>query len=225
MKKILNLVLLFVLMFPVGSLAQGLHFGVKGGVLGNKASVSGMTSKYREDNLTGFQIGPMAQYQTGFHGITLDFSLLYVQRGVKLTNSSTRKTADIRTQSIDIPIELKWEMGLSRDFDLFLGLGPSFSFLIDKDDWAREFTHIAVDVISKDLGSMGWRSSEIGLNLGGGVKLLRHLMLSCYYNIGLTNSAKHHINRNVHGAIDDLFDGDVFRSRNKYWQLSLAYIF
>ncbi len=167
----------------------------------------------------------MAQYQTGFYGITLDFSLLYVQRGVKLTNRNDHRTANIRTQSIDIPIELKWEMGLSEVFDLFLGLGPSFSFLIDKDDWAREFTHIAVDVVSKDLGSMGWRSSEIGLNLGGGVKILQHLMLSCYYNIGLTSSAKHHVHGNIHGAIDDIFDGDVFESKNRYWQLSLAYIF
>lgn len=224
MKKLLHLFLLLLFLFPQDNFAQGLHFGLKGGVLGNKASVSGMTSRYKEDNLTGFQVGPMAQYQTGFYGITLDFSLLYVQRGVKLTNRDTRRTADIKTQSIDIPIELKWEMGLSEEFDLFLGIGPSFSFLIDKDNWAREFTHIAVDVVTKDLGSMGWRSSEVGLNLGGGVKIMRHLMLSCYYNIGLTSSAKHHIN-NVHGQIDDLFDGNVFESKNRYWQLSLAYIF
>ena len=225
MKKFVQLLLVMILLFPANTIAQGLHFGLKGGVLGNKASVSGMSSIFKEDNLTGFQVGPMAQYQTGFYGITLDFSLLYVQRGVKLTNRENRRTADIRTQSIDIPIELKWEMGLSNEFDLFLGLGPSFSFLIDKDNWAREFTHIAVDVVSKDLSSMGWRSSEVGFNLGGGVKIMQHLMLSCYYNIGLTSSAKHHFHGNVHGAIDDIFDGDVFESKNRYWQLSLAYIF
>ena len=211
--------------FPLNGMSQGLHFGLKGGVLGNKASVSGMSSDFKEENLTGFQVGPMAQYQTGFYGITLDFSLLYVQRGVKLTNRETHRTGDIRTQSIDIPIELKWEMGLSDYFDLFLGLGPSFSFIIDKDNWAREFTHIAADILNKDLGSMGWRSSEVGFNLGGGVKIMRHLMLSCYYNIGLTSSVKYHLNGDVHGAIDDIFDGDVVESKNRYWQLSLAYIF
>ena len=224
MKKIFNFILALALLFPMGSMAQGLHFGLKGGVLGNKASVKGMSSVFKEENLTGFQVGPMAQYQTGFYGITLDFSLLYVQRGVKLTNTSNRRSADIRTQSIDIPIELKWEMGLSEQFDIFLGVGPSFSFLIDKDNWARKFSHIAVDVVSKDLGSMGWRSSEVGFNVGGGVKLAQHLMLSCYYNIGLTNSAKHHVG-NIHGAIDDIFDGDVFQTKNRYWQLSLAYVF
>ena len=178
-----------------------------------------------EVRLAGFQVGPMLQYQTGFHGIALDFSLLYVERGIKLTNTSNRRSADIKTQSIDIPIELKWEMGISDNFDLFLGVGPSFSFLVDKDNWGRKLAHIAVDVIDKDLPSMGWRSTEVGLNLGGGVKIVNHLMVSCYYNIGLTQSAKHNIGGNKHDAIDQIFDGDVFESKNRYWQLSLAYVF
>ena len=225
MKRLLNVIVLLSFLFPIAGMAQGLHFGLKGGVLGNKAHVRGLTSHFKEENLTGFQIGPMAQYQTGFYGITLDFSLLYVQRGVKITNESRRVSADLKTQSIDIPIELKWELGVSRDFDIFLGIGPSFSFLLDKDDWGRELAHIAADVLEKDLNSMGWRSSEVGLNVGGGVKLLQHLMLSCYYNIALSSSAKHHIGGNIHGAIDDLFDGNVFETKNRYWQLSLAYIF
>lgn len=225
MKKIVQFILVLFLAFPASTMAQGLHFGLKGGVLGNKASVSGMSSHVQEETWTGFQVGPMVQYQTGFYGITLDFSLLYAQRGVKLTNRTNHRSADIRTQHIDIPIELKWEMGLSEAFDLFLGIGPSFSFLIDKDNWAREFSHIAADVINKDLGSMGWRSTDVGFNVGGGVKLMQHLMLSCYYNIPLTNSAKYHMNGDVHGIIDDIFDGNVVETKNRYWQLSLAYIF
>ncbi len=225
MKKFIKLLLIAVLLLPTTGMAQGLHWGVKGGVLGNKASTKGLSHQVREENFTGFQIGPMAQYQTGFYGLTLDFSLLYVQRGLKLNNTSKHQTAHIKTQSIDIPIELKWEMGLSDMFDLFLGVGPSFSFLIDKDNWGRELAHIGLDILDKNMNSMGWRSTEVGINLGGGVKIVDHLMLSCYYNIALTNSAKHHINGNNHDAIDDIFDGNVFETRNKYWQLSLAYIF
>ena len=144
---------------------------------------------------------------------------------MKLTNTSNGRSTDIRTQSIDIPIELKWEMGISDDFDLFLGAGPSFSFLVDEDNWGRKLAHIAVDAIDKDLSSMGWRSTEVGLNLGGGVKIVKHLMVSCYYNIGLTQSAKHNIGGNKHDVINQIFDGDVFESKNRYWQLSLAYVF
>ena len=226
MKRLFYLLVICALILPISGMGQGLHFGLKGGVLGNKANVHGMNDLIREENFTGFQVGPMAQYQTGFYGITLDFSLLYVKRGLKLKNHNEGgRTATIESQSIDIPIELKWEMGLSEVFDLFLGIGPSFSFLIDKDNWARQLAHIGLDIVDKNLNSMGWRSTEVGLNLGGGVKLMQHLMVSCYYNIGLTNSAKHHINGNKHDALDDIFDGDVFESKNRYWQLSLAYIF
>lgn len=225
MKKVICLLALVISMCSVDGMAQGLHFGLKAGVLGNKAEVQGMRRQFKCENQTGFQVGPMLQYQTGLYGITLDFSLLYVQRGVKITNTSSHVSEDVKTQSIDIPIELKWEMGLSENFDMFLGIGPSFSFLVDKDNWGRKLAHIAVDAIDKNLPSMGWRSSEVGLNLGGGFKIVNHLMLSCYYNIGLTQSAKHHIGGNKHDAIDQIFDGDIFKSRNRYWHLSLAYLF
>lgn len=205
--------------------AQGLHFGLKAGVLGNKADVSGMRGEFKEESLTGFQVGPMLQYQTGFYGIALDFSLLYVQRGAKISNSANGRSAEVKTKSIDIPIELKWEAGISPMFDIFLGVGPSFSFLVDEDNWGRKLAHIAVDAFDKNLRSMGWRSTEVGLNLGGGVKLMNHLMLSCYYNIGLTESAKHHVGGNGHEVVDQLFDGNMFKSKNRYWQLSLAYLF
>lgn len=38
---------------------------------------------------------------------------------MKLTNTSNGRSTDIRTQSIDIPIELKWEMGISDDLIYF----------------------------------------------------------------------------------------------------------
>lgn len=223
--KRLIIVFCMLLCGTVAGMAQGLHFGLKAGVLGNKADIHGLSREVKVENLTGFQVGPMLQYQTGFHGLVLDFSLLYVQRGVRLDNTLSGKSVDVKTQSIDIPIELKWEMGLSEHFDLFLGIGPSFSFLVGEDNWGRELAHIAIDAVDKNLSSMGWRSTEVGLNVGGGVKLMRHLMLSCYYNIGLTQSAKHHIGGNKHDVLDDLLDGDVFETKNRYWHLSLAYVF
>lgn len=224
MKKMFGLCIVFAIIAST-AVAQGLHFGLKAGVLGNRAQISGMKGEFKEESLTGFQVGPMLQYQTGFYGITLDFSLLYVQRGAKISNTSNGKSTEIKTKSIDVPIELKWEAGLSTMFDIFLGIGPSFSFLVDEDNWGRKLAHIAVDAFDKNLNSMGWRSTEVGLNLGGGVKLMRHLMLSCYYNIGLTESAKYHVGGSGHEVVDQIFDGNLFESKNRYWQLSLAYVF
>ena len=68
MKKIICFFTIFVFWGITDSMAQGLHFGVKAGVLGNKANISGMRDQFKEESLTGF------------HGIALDFSLLYVER-------------------------------------------------------------------------------------------------------------------------------------------------
>lgn len=77
MKKLICLFTILAFLGVANSMAQGLHFGLKAGVLGNKANVSGMRNQFKEESLTGFQVGPMLQYQTGFHGIALDFFLLY----------------------------------------------------------------------------------------------------------------------------------------------------
>lgn len=73
MKKVICLLSLLACLFPVAGMAQGLHFGLKAGVLGNKADIHGMSSQIKEENQTGFQVGPMLQYQTGFYGLALDF--------------------------------------------------------------------------------------------------------------------------------------------------------
>lgn len=226
-KEIATLGILLAALAPAASHAQGsprTSFGLRGGAIFNKASIGGMRDNFREENMTGWQVGPTIHYATGFYGLCIDGSLLYTQRGVKISNRNSGRDAHVRTQSIDLPIELKWEMGLSSSFDLFLGIGPTFSFLIDKDNWGRKLAHIAIDVFDKDLPSMGWRSTDVTLNVGGGMKLMEHLLISCYYNIGLTESARHSFG-NKHDAIDQIFDGNVFKSRNRYWQLSATYLF
>lgn len=83
MKKLICFFTIFVFWGITDSMAQGLHFGVKAGVLGNKANISGMRDQFKEESLTGFQVGPMLQYQTGFHGIALDFYIYELKKGVR----------------------------------------------------------------------------------------------------------------------------------------------
>lgn len=54
MKKVICLLSLLACLFPVAGMAQGLHFGLKAGVLGNKADIHGMSSQIKEENQTGF---------------------------------------------------------------------------------------------------------------------------------------------------------------------------
>lgn len=89
MKKLICLFTILAFLGVANSMAQGLHFGLKAGVLGNKANVSGMRNQFKEESLTGFQVGPMLQYQTGFHGIALDFSLLTIGMMTMMTMMTT----------------------------------------------------------------------------------------------------------------------------------------
>ena len=61
MKKLICLFTILAFLGEANSMAQGLHFGLKAGVLGNKANVSGMRNQFKEESLTGFQVGPIKQ--------------------------------------------------------------------------------------------------------------------------------------------------------------------
>ena len=53
------------------------------------------------------------------------------------------------------------------------------------------------------------KKAQVGINVGGGLKLLRHLQLGVNYNI----------------PIGDHFEVDDLKGKDKTWQISLAYIF
>lgn len=74
MRKVFYLLSFLVWLCPAICMAQGLHLGLKAGILGNKADIHGISNWVKTENMTGFQVGPMLQYQTGFYGLTLDFS-------------------------------------------------------------------------------------------------------------------------------------------------------
>ena len=73
MKKVICLLSLLACLFPVTGMAQGLHFGLKAGVLGNKADIHGMSSQMKEENQTGFQVGPMLNIRPVFMVLLLTF--------------------------------------------------------------------------------------------------------------------------------------------------------
>ena len=52
MKKLICFFTIFVFWGITDSIAQGLHFGVKAGVLGNKANISGMRDQFKDKIFT-----------------------------------------------------------------------------------------------------------------------------------------------------------------------------
>lgn len=160
--------------------AQLLKFGVKGGVNMTKIDWDG-GYKGNKDNSTGFFIGPMAEVTIPIVGLGVDGALLFSQKGEN----------DFKQQGVEIPVNLKYTIGLGSLLGIYLAAGPDFYFDLKEKD--------GVD-----------RKTQYGLNLGAGVKLLKHLQVGVNYQIPLGDSFK------VANAVG---------AKNKTWQVSAAYIF
>lgn len=189
-----------------------IKFGVKGGLNLASASLSdAWDAKGNADNYTGFFIGPMVDIAIPIIGLGVDGAFMYSQKGTKISFDDLGSTT-FKQQGIEIPVNLKYSIGLGSSASIYFAAGPSFYFNMKSDD---DFTFDSV------AGSLDYDKSEVSLNLGAGVKLLRHLQLGVNYNMGLTDSAKAKIDSP--SSAWDAINGESYKS--KMWQVSVAYLF
>lgn len=190
-----------------------IKFGVKGGLNLASASLSdAWDAKGNADNYTGFFIGPMVDITIPIIGLGVDGALMYSQKGAKISFDDDLGSTTFKQQGIEIPVNLKYSIGLGSSASIYFAAGPSFYFNMKSDD---DFTFNSV------AGSLDYDKSEVSLNLGAGVKLLNHLQLGVNYNMGLTDSAKAKIDSP--SSAWDAINGESYKS--KMWQVSVAYLF
>lgn len=195
MKKIFSAFMIAVccMLVAMPAQAQLIKWGVKGGVNMTKIDWDG-GYKGNKDNSTGFFIGPMAEITIPIVGLGVDGALLFSQKGQKtdFMEGGERFTVDGRQTGLEIPVNLKYTIGLGSMLGIYLAAGPDFFFDFKKKD----------DIDRK--------KAQVGLNLGAGVKLVRHLQIGVNYQIPLGDSFK---------------VGNAFGAKNKTWQISAAYLF
>jgi len=193
MKKLIGVLLLAVGM-AMPAQAQLLKWGVKGGVNMSKPSFS--KGDYKSENFTGFYIGPMVETTIPIIGLGVDGAVLFSQRGIKATHTTNGPAETIKQNGIDIPVNLKYTLGLGSVAGIYFAAGPDFYFDFSGD---------------KKLGTEEFdkKGAQVGINLGAGVKLLRHLQAGFNYNIPLSDTAK--------------TTGNSYKT--KTWQVGVAYLF
>ena len=170
-----------------------IHFGVKGGLNLSKASFSNVSENFKKDNFTGFFIGPMAEFNIPIVGLGVDASLLFAQRGIKVSEGNDDIT--VKQNGIDIPVNLKYTIGLGSLLGIYVAAGPDFFFDFKKKDYVDR------------------KKAQVALNLGAGVKLLKHLQVGVTYQLPMGDSFTW---KNA---------GDAIGAKNKTWQVSAAYLF
>ena len=196
MKKIFGALMIAICIAMTMPAQAQIHFGVKGGLNLSKASFSNVSENFKKDNFTGFFIGPMAEFNIPIVGLGVDAALLFAQRGIKVSEGNEDLT--IKQNGIDIPVNLKYTIGLGSMAGIYFAAGPDFYF-----DFAGNKTIEGVKTDKK--------KAEVGINVGAGVKLLNHLQVGANYNIPLGDTAK--------------FEGIDGSYKTKTWQVSVAYIF
>lgn len=201
MKKIVSILTLVTCLFmAIPSQAQILKFGVKGGL--NISKVTFSKDLFKGDNRTGFYIGPTAELTIPVVGLGLDVAALYNQTEAKLDGMGTDlPTSTEKMKSIELPVNLKWTMGLGSTLGVFVAAGPQFGFNVGDGDYAKIFD---------------MKTCYTSFNVGGGVKLLRHLQAGINYNFGISKLAK---------SVSDKVGVDAVDMKRKTWQISLAYMF
>ena len=195
MKKIFSVLMVAVaLMMAAPAQAQLIKFGVKGGL--NMSKID-----WGKENSTGFFIGPMAEITLPIIGLGFDGALMYSQK----TNLSYEyagndvSSVDLKEQGIEIPINLKYSFGLGSLLGVYLAAGPDF-FYNFKDIDATAFKA---------------KKSQVAINLGAGVKLLKKLQVGITYQIPMGDCFE------WKDAVAKVANG----TKTKTWQVSAAYIF
>lgn len=207
MKKLLSLTALAAaLLFAMPSQAQ-VKFGLKGGL--NITDMSLSRDVMNTSNRTGFFIGPTVKFKIPIVGLGLDASALYDQREAEIkseVDDGTVSTAKLKQKAINIPINLRYDIGLGDIAGVYFAAGPQFGFNIgDKEQ------SLYNNVVQWKLNT-----STFSVNVGAGVMLVNHLQIGANYNIVCGKT----------GEITVL-DGakSIARGRTNTWQISAAYYF
>lgn len=186
MKKIFGAFMIAVccLAMAMPAQAQLIKWGLKGGVNMSKLDLK---NGYKSDNSTGFFIGPMAEVTIPIVGLGVDGALMYSQRGEH----------DYKEQGLEIPINLKYTFGLGSLLGIYVAAGPDFFF---------NFKDIDMDELKAE-------KKQVALNLGAGLKLIKHLQIGVNYQIPFGDSFT--LGNGIEGV----------SAKTKTWQVSAAYIF
>ena len=200
------------MLFAASSAQAQVKFGLKGGL--NVTNMSLNSEVFDADNQTGFFIGPTVKFTLPSVGLGIDASALYDQRDAKVKVEDDRSSVEskIKNQSINIPINLRYGVGLGSTASLFLFAGPQFGFNVgDKNQSLFE-----------DAAQWRLKSSTFSVNVGLGAMLLSHLQISANYNIACGKTGETTVSDVAGETVQQMFKK---RGRANAWQIGLAYYF
>ena len=153
---------------------------------------------------TGFFVGPTIKFTLPIIGLGIDASALYDKREGKSGDET------IESESLQIPINVRYGVGLGSIAEVFAFAGPQFGFKLGGDS----DTSIGGTKVSE----WSLRSSNLSANIGIGATILSKLQAKINYNIALGKTGEY--KENINGVMQE-----VSSAKFNAWQVSLAYFF
>ncbi|MBR3399157.1 MAG: porin family protein [Prevotella sp.] len=199
MKKIFTLILVAVATMVAVPASAQVQFGLKGGL--NVTSMSFSEKVLSKENRAGFFIGPTAKFTLPIVGLGVDASALYDQREAEVEGDK------IKQQAINIPINLRYGIGLGETASIYFAAGPQFGFNVgDKE-------HKLTDGETWKLSG-----STLSVNFGLGVMILNHVQIGANYNLVCGKTGELSVLEGAGNALKN-------KGRANAWQISAAYYF
>lgn len=211
MKRIISsAAIAIVMMLSTASAQAQIKFGLKGGL--NVTDMSLSKEVFNADNQAGFFIGPTVKFSLPLIGLGIDAAALYDQRQAKVKGEVGYEQITIEERSLDskyinIPINLRYGIGLGSVASLNFFAGPQFGFNVGKKH--QELV---------DDATWNLKSSAFSVNVGAGVTIASHFELSANYNIACGRTG----DVTFEDAVDKVFKK---HGRANAWQIGLAYYF
>ena len=198
MKKLFAVVLMAVA-FAMPSKAQ-FSWGLQAGL--NMSNISTDDAAGSVKSRTGFFVGPTIKFTLPLVGLALDASALYDQREGKSGDET------IKSSSVQIPINVRYGIGLGSIAEVFAFAGPQFGFKLGGDktwDQVAEWT---------------LKSSSLSANVGIGATVAGHLQAKLNYNFALGKTGE----VDAWNAVKQTYES-VGSAKFSAWQVSVAWFF
>jgi hypothetical protein len=205
MKK--QLISLFVMAFLaiVPASAQGIFFGVKGGMNNTRMGIDmeGISTK----SGYGWFVGPT---------LKIDILPFFGVQAAALYNQSNCKILDekIKQKSILVPIDarLNLKFNSEKSTGIYLSTGPQFGFNVGDADY-NIFGSNSSEAKENVKSTFQLKKSIFSWNFGIGVMASKHFELGALYSLGLTTT----------GELEQLTKDDKPKSR--MWNISATWFF
>jgi len=204
MRNLRTVIIALALSLAMSANAQ-LKVGLKGGL--NISDFSFSEDMFKSHNRTGFFVGPTLRLTLPLAGLGIDAAALYNQREAELSEQSSAgiESMTVRQKSIDIPVNLRYDLGLGSSFGVFAFAGPQWSINVGDDNFKWDSS-----------SSYSLKKSTVSVNVGFGVCLSSCLQLSANYNVPCGKSGEVSFGDGVKAG---------FEGRHKTWQIAAAFYF